>query len=68
MLRLPTDKSQYLLTHFFPDHRAAKITTAMAGMDDRIKKYEQDMQARKPKKDIFYMLKRAKELGKYVKK
>jgi hypothetical protein len=44
-------------------YRADKITTAMAGMPARITKYEADMQARKPKKDLMFMMKRARALG-----
>jgi hypothetical protein len=35
----------------------------MAGMPARVSKYEQEMQARKPKKDLYYFIKRAKELA-----
>lgn len=43
--------------------RADKITTAMAGMPDRIAKYEQEVQDRKPKKDLWYMFTRAKKIA-----
>jgi hypothetical protein len=35
----------------------------MAGMPARVNKYEQEMKDRKPKKDLFYFIKRAKELA-----
>ena len=34
----------------------------MKGMPDRIKKYEQEIEEKKPKKDILYMFKRVKDL------
>ncbi|KAJ1392468.1 hypothetical protein B484DRAFT_459418 [Ochromonadaceae sp. CCMP2298] len=39
--------------------RAQKVTTAMEGMPDRIAKHDAEVEARKPKKDIFHMFKRA---------
>ena len=45
-------------------HRADKITTAMAGMPARLEKYEQEMQDRKPVKDMYYQIKRAVRIAK----
>ena len=42
--------------------RAAKIENAMKGMSDRIRKYEQEVEDRKPNKDVFFMFKRIAEL------
>lgn len=44
-----------------PD-RASKIDTAMKGMPARISKYEQEVESRKPKKDVFFMFKRIADL------
>ena len=44
--------------------RAEKVTTAMAGMGERIEKLQQEVQSRKPKKDIAYMYKRIALLAK----
>ena len=35
----------------------------MNEMPKKIKKYEDEMQARKPVKDLFYMVKRAEEIA-----
>jgi hypothetical protein len=40
-----------------PD-RARKVTEAMKGMPDRLKKLRQDVEDRKPKQDITYLFKR----------
>lgn len=51
-------------THNSSLTRAKKIDDAMKAMPDKIKKYEQEIKDRKPKKDIFYLIKKAGELGK----
>jgi len=43
--------------------RAGKVTKAMAGMDDRLEKQRQEVQERRPKKDLVYMFKRVAELN-----
>lgn len=42
--------------------RAAKITNALKGMPDRIKKLEEEIRDRKPKKDIAYMFRRIESM------
>lgn len=44
------------------DARATKISSAMKGMPDRIKKYEQDIKDKKPKKDLASIFRRVKML------
>lgn len=42
--------------------RAEIITKAMKTMDDKLKKYEQEVIDRKPKKDVAYLFKRIEEI------
>lgn len=44
--------------------RADKVTQAMAGMEERVSKLAQEVQSRKPKKDIAFMYKRIALLAK----
>lgn len=45
------------------EDRAKKIETAMKAMPDRITKYEKDLQAKKPRKDFFFYVKRLSEIA-----
>ncbi len=44
--------------------RAKKIEDAMKIMPEKIKKLEQEVEERKPKKDVFYKFKKAMDLAK----
>lgn len=45
------------------EDRAKKIDAAMKAMPDKIKKYEQERNDRKPKKDLFFQFKRLAQLS-----
>jgi len=49
------------------EDRANKITTAMEGMPARMEKHKQEVEDRRPKKDIFHMFKRAQQNPKKAK-
>jgi hypothetical protein len=58
----------YILQLYFANalilgYRAEKITKAMEGMDSRVEKYRQDVEARKPVKNLRWRLKRVESIA-----